>query len=187
MGCARIQTIAGEVTVPDSSPALQTRAHYSDVLRIPGPPSSISTLADGYVFLYQRVEVTERQWGLILIGTVLKYLKAVSAKTRTQMDLAIFVFDQDGLMVAEAFDSLKTDAGGGFSFTLFFKLQGLSATEEYIQTLERNLDWGMALTRPLPQTLNREHGLDFGIGSIEVVPTGGVVGQSSLEMGRSNR
>jgi hypothetical protein len=76
VGCARIQTNLGTPLQRHEFPPDAGPIHYSDILDIYGPPSKISALPSGWLFLYEHVQITERQWGLIFPGNIGRFFKA---------------------------------------------------------------------------------------------------------------
>ncbi|MGD9388047.1 MAG: hypothetical protein PVI87_07445, partial [Gammaproteobacteria bacterium] len=58
---------------------LPVGTHYSAVLEAFGPPSGVARAGGGMAFLYNYTALTERQYGLILPGTLGSLFKAVYA------------------------------------------------------------------------------------------------------------
>jgi hypothetical protein len=101
-GCARIQKELGTPLEHHEFAADTHPVHYAEVLGAYGPPSKISALPGGSLFLYEHVSLTERQWGIIFPGTVGKYFKAVFGRSKAVSDMAVFTFDQDGYITGKA-------------------------------------------------------------------------------------
>jgi hypothetical protein len=181
-GCAHIRTDLGAPLPPETALAQAGPSHYSTVLEAYGPPSKISALPAGFVFLYEHVQIDERQWGLILPGPIAKYFKIVWATSRAETNLAVFVFDQQGRLSASDFETFRNDPGGGFGLTLIFKIKSLTETYEYTRSQEGILDWGMAALQRLPVTLNAAQSLDAGDQGLDVLRVDGVAGQRALEL-----
>jgi hypothetical protein len=182
IGCARIQTNLGSPLqhhefAPDTAPI-----HYSDILDIHGPPSKISALPNGSVFLYEHVQITERQWGLIFPGNIGKFFKAVYAKSYARTDIITVTFNEKGFMTGYTSDAFDTDPGGGMALTIIFKLKSLSNTELYSRSQQGILDWGMSLTQPLPKGLNVAQSLDSGSRGLGVMANDHSIGQRALEI-----
>lgn len=181
-GCAHIHTDLGAPLPPGIHVAPDRSAHYSAILDAYGPPAKISALPSGFVFLYEHVRIDERQWGLILPGPIAKYFKIVYATSLATTDTAVFVFDRGGRLRGSDFQTFENDPGGGFGFTLIFKIKSLTETDEYTRSQEGILDWGMAMIRPLPVTLNAAQSLDAGDKGIDVLRVDGIAGQRALEL-----
>jgi len=181
-GCANIRTDLGAPLAQAAASAWTAPVHYSKVLEAYGPPSKISAIPSGSVFLYEHVEIRERQWGLILPGDISRFFKFVYATSAANTDVAVFVFDDEGMMTGQATENFRSDPGGGFSFTLIFKIKSLSDTDEYTRSQEGIFDWGMAMVQPLPVGLNAAQSLDSGIWGLEVIRVDGMMGQRALEL-----
>lgn len=184
-GCASIHKELGAPLPSIPADTLQGPVHYSAVLELLGPPSKISAIPSGSVFLYEHVDIRERQWGLILPGDISKFFKIVWATSNAVTDVAVFTFDKQGMMSGRTFESFESDPGGGFAFTLIFKVKSLSETEEYTHSQQGMLDWGMAMIQPLPVGLNAAQSLDSGARGLDVVRVDGMVGQRALELNQS--
>lgn len=156
--------------------------HYSTVLDAWGPPSKISAIPSGSLFLYQHARTYERQYGLILPGQISRFFKFVYATSQANIDVAALAFDRHGLLMARATHEFVGDPGGGFAFTLIFKFKSLSDTNRFIRTQMGLLEWGMALTHSLPVALNAAQSLDSGANGMDVIPIDGLMGQQTLEL-----
>jgi hypothetical protein len=181
-GCANIRKDLGAPLAQVAASAWTAPVHYSTVLEAYGPPSKISAIPAGSVFLYEHVDIRERQWGLILPGDLSRFFKFVYATSAANTDVAVFVFDEEGMMMGQATRDFRSDPGGGFSFTLIFKIKSLSDTDEYTRSQEGILDWGMAMIQPLPVGLNAAQSLDSGSRGLDVIRVDGMMGQRALEL-----
>ena len=181
-GCANIRKDLGAPLDQVEGSAWAAPVHYSAVLEAYGPPSKISAIPSGSVFLYEHVEIQERQWGLILPGKISKFFKMVYATSVADTDVAVFVFDKKGMMTGQGSKRFRSDPGGGFAFTLIFKIKSLSDTDEYTRSQEGILDWGMAMFQPLPVGLNAAQSLDSGSRGLDVIRVDGMMGQRALEL-----
>lgn len=181
-GCAHIRKDLGAPLPDVPSASWDGPVHYSEVLSAYGPPSKISALPAGSVFLYEHVRIDERQWGLILPGDISKFFKIVYATSVARTDVATFVFNENGMLQGRAVESFSSDPGGGFAFTLIFKVKSLSDSDECTRSQEGILDWGMAMTRPLATGLNAAQSLDSGSRGLDIVRIDGMMGQRALEL-----
>lgn len=183
--CVKYQSLDGVENTWREIPADRIQVGtttQADILEWLGPPSKISAIPSGSVFLYEHVEIRERQWGLILPGDISRFFKFVHATSVANTDVAVFVFDEEGMMTGQATENFRSDPGGGFSFTLIFKIKSLSDTDEYTRSQEGILDWGMAMIQPLPVGLNVAQSLDSGSRGLDVIRVDGMMGQRALEL-----
>jgi hypothetical protein len=184
--CARIQKDLGTPITHAEAWTVGAETHYSDVLAIYGPPSKISATPTGSAFLYEHVEIDERQWGLILPGKIGKYFKAVYARSEVKADVAVFAFDRRGRLVGQAGERIAGDPGGGFALSIIFKIKSLTDTDPYTRSQEGILSWGAAALQPVPVVLNAAQSPDSGSAGLEVIRVDGVMGQRTLEMRRGD-
>lgn len=184
-GCAHLHKDLGTPLPTAAEVALEPSGHYSDFLRAYGPPAKISALPSGFVFLYEHVQIDERQYGLILPGPIAKYFKIVWATSLATTDVAVFLFDQQGHLSGSGYRTFENDPGGGFGLTLFFKIKSLTDIDEYTHSQEGILEWGMAKFRPIPLALNTAQSLDTGDKGLDVLRVDGMAGQRALELNRT--
>lgn len=183
-GCAHIRRDLGTPLPSFDSAAHEGSADFSAILDAYGPPAKISALPTGFVFLYEHVRIDERQWGLILPGPIAKYFKIVYATSLATTDTAVFVFDLEGRLSGSNLQTFQNAPGSGFAFTLIFKVKSLTETDIYTRSQEGTLDWGMAMTRPLPVALNRAQSLEAGDRGLDILRVEGMAGQRALELNR---
>lgn len=183
-GCAHLHKDLG-TPLPPAGEIAAPSDHFSDFLRAYGPPAKISALPSGFVFLYEHVQIDERQYGLILPGPIAKYFKIVWATSLATTDVAVFLFDQQGHLSGSGYRTFENDPGGGFGLTLFFKIKSLTDIDEYTHSQEGILEWGMAKFRPIPLALNTAQSLDTGDKGLDVLRVDGMAGQRALELNRT--
>ncbi len=180
-GCARIQKELGAPFENREYAAASAPVHFSEVLDAYGPPSKISALPGGSLFLYEHVSLTEIQWGVALMGTFGKYFKAVFGGSKAVSEIAVFTFDEAGFMTGKAADTFVSNPGGGSGLTLIFKVKELTDLDPFILTQQGIMEWGLALTELSGIGLNRAQSLDSGSGGLEVMVVKDVIGQRTLE------
>ena len=78
-GCSVIRQDVGQPLVVDTQ-ALADSPDYHHVLRMLGPPHQLSRTAQGMTFLYEEVDLLERQLGLNLTMDDVTLFKAVVAR-----------------------------------------------------------------------------------------------------------
>jgi hypothetical protein len=99
--CVKYQSLDGVENTWREIPADRIQVGtttQADILEWLGPPSKISAIPSGSVFLYEHVEIRERQWGLILPGDISRFFKFVHATSVANTDVAVFVFDEEGIL-----------------------------------------------------------------------------------------
>jgi hypothetical protein len=182
-GCARLEHDIGATLDEAVLEQVGAGAYYAEILAELGPPTKMSALPDGMVFVYEHARITERQYGLILPGEVGKWIKAVYASADADIETFVFVFDAQGRLSSADAEVWNTDAGAGMSLTLLFSTGSFTDTEQYESSPARSLDWGKALTMPPPVGLNGQQNLETGQNGIQLTTSPSAVGQHALELG----
>ncbi len=182
-GCARLEHNIGTSLDHAVPGQVGPGAHYAEILAELGPPTKMSALPDGMVFVYEHARITERQYGLILPGEVGKWIKAVYASADADIETFVFVFDAQGRLSSADTEVWSTDAGAGMSVTLLFSTGSFTDTEQYESSPARSLDWGKALTMPLPVGLNGRQNRETGQNGIQLTTSPSAVGQHALQLG----
>ena len=180
-GCARLQKELGTPLEHQDFAADTHSVHYSEVLDAYGPPSKISALPGGSLFLYEHVALTEQQWGFIFPGPVAKYFKVIFGKSKAVSDIAVFTFGRDGYMTGKATDTFVNNPGGGIGLTIIFKVKGLTDLTPYTLSQQGIMEWGLALTQLPGIGLNRGQSLDSGSRGMELMVVEDAIGQRTLE------
>ena len=181
-GCALLEQDLGAPLDLDALSRVEAGSHYGDVLDQFGPPTKMSALPDGMVFLYERIRLTERQYGLILPGEIGKWIKAVYASADADVDVMLLVFDEQGKLRAAGAQNWASDAGAGMSVTLILSAGSFTDTEQYESSATQSLDWGRALTLPPLRGLNSGQNLETGANGVQLTTNSPGVGQHTLEM-----
>lgn len=182
-GCARLEHDVGASLDLAVLEHVGPGAHYAEILRELGPPTKMSALPNGMVFIYEHAKITERQYGLVLPGEIGKWIKAVYASADADIETLVFVFDEQGRLNSADAEVWNTDAGAGMSLTLLFSTGSFTDTERYESSPARSLDWGKALTMSLPVGLNSRQNLENGQNGIQLTTSPSAVGQHALELG----
>lgn len=181
-GCS---TIHLKVDAPVGEMAKEPLAgmHYYRVLDAFGPPSQISTLPGGFVFLYDSLSEIERQLGLSF-GQVyedINLLKLTFGRATLKPQYFVVVFDKEGAVRAAGLYEGQKKIGGSFVLQVVFTV--VPTTDmSYLQVPPVQEDWGLTLMRQPPVALNASG--DFGSGTAGVETRGAptAVGQHTLEM-----
>jgi hypothetical protein len=177
-----LQQDLGKPLPLDEMDKVEAGSHFAEVLDEFGPPTKMSSLPDGMVFQYEYIRLKERQYGLIFPGEIGKWIKAVFGSADAEIEVMLFVFDQDGILSGSDAEAWSADAGAGFSVTLIFSAGSLTDTQNYEQSASRALEWGAALTQPPLNTLNARQDLETGANGVQLTATATRVGQHSLEL-----
>ena len=183
-GCAYLEHDIGASLDTDAISRIGPGSSYAAVLDELGPPTKVSALPGGMAFLYEHVSLVERQYGLILPGEIGKWIKAVYASADADVEAIVFVFDNHGKLLSADDERWGSDAGAGMSLTLIFSAGSFTDTEQYESSPARALDWGSALTKPLPVTLNARQSLESGQNGIQLTTNSEGIGQHTLELKR---
>lgn len=162
--------------LPREAEALQVAvASYADVLDSLGPPTAITTLSDGFAFLYESGQLRTEGVGLSVASLRLGY-----AWSSSELALAAFVFDARGLLIGAAVDRSVDDTGDGFAFGP----QKAEAADDAAYLLPSPQHrWGSQLLRRLPVLLNAQSDLDSGGRGLGLRGTTSKVGQRTLASG----
>ena len=182
-GCAFLEHEIGTPLPSESMGEISEGAHFSDVLDRFGPPTKMTALSDGMAFLYEHVKLTERQYGLILPGEIGKWIKAVYASADADIEVVLFIFDEQGRLRGADEQTWSADAGAGMSLTLIFSAGSFTDTEQYEESGARSLDWGLALLMPPLVVLNSGQDLESGINGLQLTTNSKGIGQQILELG----
>lgn len=180
-GCAHLEHDIGSPLPIDSLDTLPEGSHYAEVLSQFGPPTKLSALPDGMVFLYEHVALTERQYGLILPGEIGKWIKAVYASADAEVEVMVFIFDEKGMLRGADNQAWSADAGAGMSMTLIFSAGSFTDTEQYEKSAARSLEWGKFLTLPPLVVLNDGQNLETGANGVQLTTNSKGIGQHTLE------
>jgi len=157
----------------------------AEVTRSLGPPSALSRTPAGAVFLYERLNITEYQFGPSLFSFInireLKLFKIVYGEADLERQIAAFIFDGNGVLTAQHSIGLEQDLGSGGGIQFFVEIDELVEVD-YLIKEPNALHWGDQMLRPLPETLNAGSDITSGEHGLELTGTPSSVGQRTLEM-----
>ena len=178
--CTIISTkIDNPIKYEDQS--LQTDiTHYSNVLNLLGPPSKISKYNKGLVFLYETIDIKERQLGFGF-KEIFKWFKFSFARGNADRQVLVLIFNEKGYLTEKQFDQFDEKIGSGQGISIIVSIQSLVDTSN----LEENPDtlvWGKSLLNPMPEVLNIPNNLKSGETGVEQLGSPTSVGQHTLEM-----
>jgi len=183
LGCASIEHRIGEPVGAAALEGVSPGVHYAVVLDALGPPTKMTALDGGMAFLYEQVRIRERQYGLVGAGPITKWIKAVYASADARIETVVLVFDEAGTLRGADRRRWTADAGGGMSVSMIFSVGSFTDTEHYESSARRPLDWGRALTDPLPVALNAAQSLETGANGLQLTTNSRKVGQHAPELG----
>lgn len=176
-----IRQDVGQPLVVDTD-ALAAVADYQGALRQLGPPHKLSRTDTGMTFLYEEVDLTERQIGLNLTVNEIALLKIVVAREIADRRTLVLTFDAEGATQSANYWEWSDIAGEGAGLQFVFMLAGV-ADEGDLNDSPAAHDWGFGLLEAdLPRALNRQQNLDTGIAGIELKGTPTNIGQHVLEL-----
>jgi len=161
------------------------KTRRADVLASLGPPLRIGKHGHGVALLYEYLHLTENQLGPSLksLGTILHIpemglLKLALGDSDSRRNAALYLFDGEGVLLAQAFDKWGEDYGRGGSLQMILSIEEI-VDSGGVRAPPLGLTWGRDLLRPLPQTLNLHNRPDVELGG-----TGRTAGQHALEQTR---
>jgi hypothetical protein len=158
------------------------RAHVYDVLDALGPPTRLSATSDGLVFLYEALQIRERQIGLGGQYDWFQLIKLSLANSDLRRDCVILHFNEEGVLVSQSRINTLEKLGMGGSIQPVLSLQQIVDTADYEDDAFVSMNWGISMLRPLPQTLNDRQNMNSGMAGVEQSGTTPSVGQHTPEM-----
>lgn len=189
LGCSTLHLEIGQPIDADLAASFEPgRTRRAEVLAGLGPPLALCSHQGGVAFLYEYVDLREKQLGLGLdiVGTLLAvpqlaWFKASFGNSGSDRRAALFVFDAGGLLVDASFGSWGEVFGSGGGLQLFISVEQVVDSRS-LRELPRGLSWGRELLAPLPETLNQSQRADLEL-------RGGAhwAGQDALELGSQDR
>lgn len=157
------------------------KTHYYEILDELGPPAYISSVADGFAFQYETLQIDEQQFGISANIDIFRWFKLAYGRASVKSEVHTFVFNNNGYVQAYGKQHIKDDAGKGISYQFIVKFTQVVDTS-YLEKPSAQNNWGFALLQPLPVALNREQSMDSGTHGLEQRGTPMAVGQRTLEI-----
>ena len=178
--CAIISTKIDNPIIYEEQSLQTDSTHYSNVLDLYGPPSKISKYNKGLVFLYESIDINERQLGFGF-RDIFKWFKFSFARGNADRQVLVLIFNEDGYLTGKRFKQFDEKIGSGQGISIIVSIQSLVDTSN----LEENRDtmlWGKSLLNPIPEVLNIPYNLKSGETGVEQLGSPTSVGQHTLEM-----
>lgn len=162
--------------------ALAAAPDYHHVLRLLGPPHKLNRADHGMAFLYEEVDLTERQLGISLATNDIALFKAVIAREVADRQVLMVTFDADGQTQAFSYRGWSEIAAQGGALQFVFVVANV-ADEGDLNDPPTAHHWGFGLLEAdLPRQLNRSNSLDTGNAGLGQKGTPTNVGQHALEL-----
>jgi outer membrane protein assembly factor BamE (lipoprotein component of BamABCDE complex) len=180
-GCSIIRQDVGQALVIDKE-VLANAHDYRQVLRMLGPPHKLSKTDGGMTFLYEEVDLLERQVGLNLGVGDKVLLKAVAAREYADLRTLVLTFDAQGKTQSFNYREWSDIAAQGAALQFVFVVASV-ADEGDLNDSPSNHHWGFGLLKAnLPRALNRPSSLETGENGVELKGTPTNIGQHALEL-----
>lgn len=165
----------------DKSTFELSKTHFRDLINSIGPPAKLSKYSEGLVFLYESIDIKERQIGLNLDYSIFRWLKFSYAKGDAQRQALLLIFDKNGYLVTKNYKEFKENMGSGQAINFLVSIQSLVDSSK-LEEEPNSLAWGSSLLKPLPQALNYSQNLGTGESGVEQLGAPNSVGQHTLEL-----
>ena len=179
--CTVISKKIDNVRALEEHSFILSETHYREVIDKVGPPSKLSTYNDGLVFLYESIDIRERQLGLNFNYQIFRWLKFSYAKGLAERETLLLIFDRDGYLIAKNYKEFEENLGSGQAVNFLVTIESLVDTSS-LEEEPASLSWGSSLLNPLPEALNYSQNLGTGESGVEQLWVPKSVGQHSLEL-----
>ncbi|WP_272699577.1 hypothetical protein [Desulfovibrio sp. Fe33] len=178
-GCTVIHSESPDIREFDTDQHSQAEIHYSAVLYELGPPTKMSQLGEGMVWLYEDVDLMEKQFGLGFRDWPLTVFKFNLGSGEGSYMGQVMVFDGDGnlLSIGKVHKDISLGSGAGFQFV--FKVSSLVNLSDMRGLATQNA-WGQSMLKPMPASLNNAQDLESGEHGVELKTTPAFSGQNTL-------
>jgi hypothetical protein len=180
-GCSVIRQDVGQPLLVDMK-AIAAAPDYHHVLRILGPPHKLSRSEHDMTFLYEEVDLTERQVGFNLTIRDITLLKVVIAREFADRQVLVVTFDVEGNTRSFGHQKWSDIVAEGAALQFVFVIAGV-ADEGDLNDSPAVHQWGFGLLEAdLARLLNRQNRLDTGGSGVEQKGTPTAAGQHTLEL-----
>lgn len=179
--CTVISTKIGK-PIKYEGQSLQTDiTHYRNVLNHLGPPLKISKYNKGLVFLYESIDIEERQLGFSSNKDILQWFKFSFARAKAYRQVLVLIFNENGYLTEKRFNQFNENLGGGQGISIIVSIKSLVDTSHLDEVSDTHF-WGKSLLNPIPEVLNIPNNLRSGETGVEQFGSFTSVGQHTLEM-----
>jgi len=183
-GCSMLYTKIGNPVSTEGLAMEPGKTRYDEVLNDLGPPNRMSSVSDGFAFLYEYLVFREMQIGISGPPQFqwLSLLKITVADVNLRHDILLLHFNSEGVLMSSTQTVSSEDLGMGGSVQPIVALKSVVDTSDYEDDAVMEINWGSSLLRPLPEVLNIPQSLSSGAAGMEQSGTTAKVGQHTLEM-----
>jgi hypothetical protein len=157
------------------------RTRVETVVTELGPPSQVSRLPGGFVFLYEYTGISEFQLGLSVNTPILRWFKFIKAWNRLNQEGCVLTFDDQGVLRGQGLGKWQESLGGGSALQFIFAVLSLSDVSELLQPADAH-SWGATLLQLPPVALNSRQSLRSGENGLQQRIAPDYAGQQTLEM-----
>jgi hypothetical protein len=180
-GCSVIREDVGQPLRVDEN-ELEMAEDFHAVLRRYGPPHRVSVGDAGMVFLYEEIDLFEKQLGINLSYKNVALVKAVSGQGAATRRLLVAFFDPEGRTQAIHYEERPDAAARGAALQFIFAVAGVVDDDDLSEPPAVH-DWGFGLLEAdLPIALNRAQQIDLGNYGLQQQATPVAIGQRTLEL-----
>ena len=151
-----------------------------EVLATLGPPLRVSEFGEGYILAWEFWKIREDTFGLSLGLLGIDLMSADWGNAHIHGEFLLVTFDRQHLATSSSFARWSNDAGGGKAIQPLLGLVSLADVEDMVDHLPHH-QWGAALLRPPPESVNTQSRPDMGQSGIQRRGTPRGSGQQSLE------
>lgn len=181
--CSSFRTEVGHPLAQTSTSMIEGETKARTVIHELGPPHAVSSLPEGFAFLYEYSRVNEFQWGINLDVLHLPYFKIIKADSQLSEAAQVFAFDRQGVLRAQGSAAWREKLGSGGALQLIISALSLTDTTAF-RRLPDPLLWGRGQLQRPPVTLNSAQNLRSGTQGLQQRIAPVFVGQATLEMSR---
>lgn len=178
-GCSVLHSEVAEQPRFDNTAYEQDVTHYRQVLHEHGPPTKISRLGDGMVWLYEGIDLKEKQFGFIFNNALFSLFKFSLSSGDGVYSAQYYAFDAKGMLMSMGSTVEDVSFGSGTALQLVYSMESLvNLTEMREQSLQH--DWGQSLLLPIPEGLNAAQDMNSGQNGVQLLTTPAHTGQHTL-------
>jgi hypothetical protein len=179
--CSTIREDVGQPLVVEQAQLAHMQTHH-EVLDAFGPPHRLSVTSAGMVFLYEEIDLVEKQVGVNLSSGRFTLLKAVAGRSVAERRLLYVDFDTSGLTQSYRYQQRGDASAQGTALQFVVAVAG-PVDDDYLSESPQTHEWGLALLQSeLPVALNRAQHLDTGGSGVQQQGSPTIVGQHTLEL-----
>jgi hypothetical protein len=181
-GCATSRKRLNQNLDFPKEPYVDGVTHSDEVLDELGPPLKISSMPNGYVFMYESLDTKELQLGFSLPIPFVKWFKFVVAQADYDHKVMSYHFDDNHVLLTSGGHETPFDLGNTIAIQPVLTVNSMFDTSSVEDEIVHFTEWPAFCLMPLPQTINRAQSIDTGTHGVEQRGTAPTVGQRSPEL-----